>query len=590
MRTLGIALYATAMLSCYHFTSMPLVVTSTDRPQARIRLSDISKSSKCFPTLPTRRRRRRRNGVRHAFAAVGIGAADTVCGTKRHRQPEHLDMGRVQRLCLTQPGAVHRYLTPPQSLLAWQSGVLAGRRLVRADGLLQRRQQQFFLSFFLFRHPGHLVPMGLRRGCPHHTGLGQPADAGRAGRQLAGRRGPSAAAHNFRAGARLYDCLLGRPRPDAAAPAGAAARRQPAIQSALRRRPDAGVHAGTDAPVLPRQQLHLADARTRRRRLAVTLGEHAHGGPAADGLPHERGIGCAAARLRGAADGAVCRSALGLLPAPAPARWRGIDCDACTGLADLFDARAFISAPLPLRRGEGRIYVVSAKHRFTRSDATFLHHLAAQAFPAIENIELLDRLASEAAFRERQKIARDLHDTAIQPYIGLRHGLSALRQRAEADNALLPDIDKLLSMTTEVIADMRHFARNVRVGDAREVPELLVALRLQAAQVRDFYDIDITIESSDKLAVSDRLAAEVFQIVNEGMSNIRKHTDARRGCITLSRNDNMLQIRIENDNPEHLVPDFLPGSIAERAAALGGTVAVTLSPAAMTVIQIDIPL
>jgi len=284
------------------------------------------------------------------------------------------------------------------------------------------------------------------------------------------------------------------------------------------------------------------------------------------------------------------RISLGLLPAPAPARWRSIDCDACTGLADLFDARAFISAPLPLRRGEGRIYVVSAKHRFTRSDATFLHHLAAQAFPAIENIELLDRLASDAAFRERQKIARDLHDTAIQPYIGLRHGLSALRQRAEADNALLPDIDKLLSMTTEVIADMRHFARNVRVGDAREVPELLVALRLQAAQVRDFYDIDITIESSDKLAVSDRLAAEVFQIVNEGMSNIRKHTDARRGCITLSRNDNMLQIRIENDNPEHLVPDFLPGSIAERAAALGGTVAVTLSPAAMTVIQIDIPL
>src|SRR5471032_823230 len=167
MRTLGIALYATAMLSCYHFTSMPLVVTSTDRPQARIRLSDISKSSKCFPTLPTRRRRRRRNGVRHAFAAVGTAAADTVWATKRHRHPEHLDMGRFQLLCLTQPGAVHRYLPPPQSLLAWQSGVLAAGRLVRADGLSQRRQQSFFLSSLLLRHPGHLVPMGLRRRCQH---------------------------------------------------------------------------------------------------------------------------------------------------------------------------------------------------------------------------------------------------------------------------------------------------------------------------------------------------------------------------------------------------------------------------------------
>src|SRR5471032_3711087 len=145
-------------------------------------------------------------------------------------------------------------------------------------------------------------------------------------------------------------------------------------------------------------------------------------------------------------------------------------------------------------------------------------------------------------------------------------------------------------MTGEVIGDMRNFARNVRSGADRKESELLVALRRQAAQVLEFYGIAIAIEADAGLVVSDRLAAEVFQIVNEGMSNIRKHTDARRGCITLSRNDNMLQIRIENDNPENLVPDFLPGSIAERAAALGGTVAVTLSPAAMTVIQIDIPL
>jgi hypothetical protein len=66
-------------------------------------------------------------------------------------------------------------------------------------------------------------------------------------------------------------------------------------------------------------------------------------------------------------------------------------------VAELLDAHAFIAAPVPLRRGEGRIYVVSSSGDFSRADALFLSHIAAQAFPMIENIELLDRIASEAA-------------------------------------------------------------------------------------------------------------------------------------------------------------------------------------------------
>src|SRR5262249_40574708 len=105
-------------------------------------------------------------------------------------------------------------------------------------------------------------------------------------------------------------------------------------------------------------------------------------------------------------------------------------------LADLLDASALIAVPVPLRRGAGRLYVVSQRQQFSRSDAVFLHQIACQAFPVIENIELLDRMASEAVLRERERIARDLHDTTIQPYIGLRHGVSAIRKRAAPDNPL----------------------------------------------------------------------------------------------------------------------------------------------------------
>lgn len=258
-------------------------------------------------------------------------------------------------------------------------------------------------------------------------------------------------------------------------------------------------------------------------------------------------------------------------------------------LAELLDARSFISAPLPLRKGQGRIYVMSQRHALSKTDGLFLSHIVAQVFPMIENIELLDRLASEAVLREREKIARDLHDSTIQPYIGLRHGLSALRNKAGADNPLIADLDKLIAMSTLVLGDMRRYARGFKSGLQQSEPELLVALRRQAAQVKDFYGIDISVNTEGGLDISDRLAAEAFQIVNEGMSNIRKHTSAREGAVTLGCADGCLHIRIENENPPGPADVFLPHSIAERAAALGGKARVEHKANGDTVVLVAIP-
>jgi len=275
--------------------------------------------------------------------------------------------------------------------------------------------------------------------------------------------------------------------------------------------------------------------------------------------------------------------------APGQNRWQPLSRDDCEQLVDLLDAHSFVSAPLPLRKGEGRIYVVSQQTRLNRADAVFLQQLAAQVFPVIENIVLLDRLASDAAFRERQKIARDLHDTAIQPYIGLRHGISAVRQTLQSDHPVAPELDKLLDMTTQVIGDMRQFARSVRQGAAQTDAELLVALRRQAQQVHEFYGIRITIQAQPGLSISDRLAAEVFQIVNEGMHNIRKHTRARNGVVDLSNVDGQLRIRIENEAPEGPPAPFLPGSLAERTNALGGTIEIVRTSQDATAVHIAIP-
>jgi signal transduction histidine kinase len=270
-------------------------------------------------------------------------------------------------------------------------------------------------------------------------------------------------------------------------------------------------------------------------------------------------------------------------------RWSVRDPAPGQALADLLDASSLIAVPLPLRRGSGRLYVISQHHQFGKSDAVFLHRIAAQAFPVIENIELLDRMASEAVLRERERIARDLHDTTIQPYIGLRHGVSAIRKRAEPGNPLNGDLDNLIDMTQQVIRDLRNYARSLRGGLEMKEPELLIALRRQASQMRQFYDVHIAVDTHGELHMSDRLAAEIFQIVNEGMSNICKHTTARHGYIELACSAGQLSVRIENECNGHPVLDFTPSSIAERAAALGGVARVQQGRHNNTAVQIVIP-
>ena len=273
------------------------------------------------------------------------------------------------------------------------------------------------------------------------------------------------------------------------------------------------------------------------------------------------------------------------------ARWSNVEGSAARQIANLLETRSFVSAPLPLHKGEGRIFITSTSDDFHKSDALFLSDIAAQAFPVIENIELLDRLASGAATRERERISRDLHDSTIQPYIGLRHGLTALRNTAAADNPLIPELDKLAAMAATVIDDLRRYAGNLKSPHLQNEPMFIKSLRSQVAQVLEFYGVDIAVDIDGPCEMNDRLAAEVLQIVTEGISNIRKHTDARSGSVRLHFLNGHLHIWIENECRNNPAPAkaFLPRSISERATALGGSIHVTAGPSGNTAVYVDIP-
>lgn len=274
---------------------------------------------------------------------------------------------------------------------------------------------------------------------------------------------------------------------------------------------------------------------------------------------------------------------------PASAQWQDCEGDAGERLAELLEARSFISTPLSIQNSEGRAFMASLAGSYARTDLMFLCQIAGQVVPVIENIYLLDRLATEAALRERRKISRDLHDSTVQPYIGLSHTLTALRNKTTPDNPLFDEIDMLSTMTAQVVCDLRHYVGGFTREASISEPLFYGALRHHARQVRQIYGIDIRLDIPAKVDIGDRLAAAAVHLISEGISNIRKHTAARVGCVRLRCEHELLSIEIENPNDQGSVRPFAPASISERTISLGGRVRIEQRSPGSTVICIDIP-
>lgn len=262
-------------------------------------------------------------------------------------------------------------------------------------------------------------------------------------------------------------------------------------------------------------------------------------------------------------------------------------------LAETLGAESFISVPLHYReRTIGRLYVCAPSGLFGGEDIAYLMQVGEQIMPVIHNIRLLERLASNSAEQERQRLARDIHDSVIQPYLGLQYKLAAIRNKAAEGRELGEDIERLFEMTMDEVAGLRGFVRGLKDGDGR-ADNFVSAVQRFAAQFAQNYDLNVKVESKGDFRVNDRLAAELIRIVHEGLSNVRKHSSAASSRITLERADRSLRITIENDDPradDATRAAFTPRSIHERAEELGGHVRVERTQDARTLVRVEIPL
>ena len=216
---------------------------------------------------------------------------------------------------------------------------------------------------------------------------------------------------------------------------------------------------------------------------------------------------------------------------------------------------------------------------------------------------------ADATSTMRHKISLDLHDSTIQPYIGLKLGLEALRRKIPEGVAIAAEVDELVMMAEESIAELRQYIGGLKSQIKPQLkpqfnpqlkPQLgtsLVASILELAKKYQLrHGIEIAVNADTKLQLSEHLSNEIYQLVCEGLSNIHRHTQSKKAEINLYYQNNQLVIEVINqdDSAQDFI-HFKPRSMSERVSYLGGTINVNHTASdkatrAKTIVTAEIPL
>lgn len=265
----------------------------------------------------------------------------------------------------------------------------------------------------------------------------------------------------------------------------------------------------------------------------------------------------------------------------------------CAAFANLLDTQAFVTVPYAQRDGTtGRIFLTNPRPGFSRADIEFLAQVSEAMSTVVENMSLVEELVTKAADHERQNISRDLHDTTIQPYIGLKLALDALHREAGENNPLAPRISELVHMTELTVRDLRQYASALKDNAAVVGDFLVAAVQKQSEQLGRFYGIQVEVKSDVSSKLRGQLAGDAFKIISEGLSNVLRHTAAKKAFVSiLCENSNLLlQVGNEAGNGSSVTPRFVPRSIQERAQSLGGETFVEQRQDGHTIVHVTLPM
>ncbi len=213
------------------------------------------------------------------------------------------------------------------------------------------------------------------------------------------------------------------------------------------------------------------------------------------------------------------------------------------------------------------------------AETSFLAALADQAATAAANARLLAAAREKVALEERQRLARDLHDSVSQSLYGIQLGAKMARERLDGDPAgIAQPIDYVMRLAKASEAEMRALIFELR-PESLESEGLVAALNRQIEAVRTEHGIVAPAIATAEPELPIEVKQALYRVAHEALWNTIKHAHAGRVDVRLEVHQDSVVLEIADDgvgfDPEGSFPGHLGlRSMRERATGAGGSLEV----------------
>jgi signal transduction histidine kinase len=249
----------------------------------------------------------------------------------------------------------------------------------------------------------------------------------------------------------------------------------------------------------------------------------------------------------------------------------------------------FMGVPI-VAKGEvlGAFYLTCKDGGFSDEDQRLTEVFAAHAAIAIDNARLFERSRELTVVEERNRLARDLHDSVAQTLFSL----SLVAEAASNRNGESDEVQKVGELAREALAQMRSIVFELRPADL--AADGIVATLVKHSDVlsRVFGQrIEVDVVSDETLDPDVEL--ELFRIAQEALSNALKHARASRIAITVDLSNGRLSVADDGvgfDPDDRLVRSKHLGltSMEERAQEIGADLTIDTAIGEGTTIEVKL--
>jgi signal transduction histidine kinase len=226
---------------------------------------------------------------------------------------------------------------------------------------------------------------------------------------------------------------------------------------------------------------------------------------------------------------------------------------------------------------------------FDKEDQRIVEALGRIAGSAVQTARLQERLRMVAVVEDRQRIARDLHDSVIQDLFAVGLGLQGLTQRVDdTDTARM--INDAVDRLDSSVNSLRRYIFELK-DTSHPVIDLDDRLQDLVSRMGSAYPsaVKLSIEWMGKTEADD----EIVMLVQEALSNALRHAGADRIEVTMTDDAHEVVLAVDDDGIGFEASDAAAGmgiaNMRSRVERLGGVMNVDSTPGEGTSVEIRLP-